>query len=451
MGGGISRHHRDKINVTATSASSLDKLGLDGRTPATGAYSLRLLSSAHTGPLVRININNGYYDVYADASAAGIFSLTSPVSAAYVNYNDSQTGATANTLGNVLGSNTATVSTWYDQSGSGNDVMQANASLQPVIAISGVINISSGLPSMQFNGRYLRAVLPSLNPLTPHTLNSVAAAITGTVVTLSTTTAPYQNSSLGAGNFGYGGAWFGGWFEDTPYATGSPTASLSVRSKTYADTVIRGYFNGNYVFSMSPSTGGSPYNLTTPDIVIGLQNIGSTATSLGGSAAEVLVFTSLLNTADRQAVERNQSAYYSTAYTADAPPSPPVSNPLTLDKLGLDNSVTATGAYALRRLSTAYTGPLARIVYSYNTAPVYYDVYPDASAAGAFSLSSPIFPVGSALDAGVHPPTGATLNDIIGSGNFTVALWYDQSGNNNNVFKRHIVLPANHHQCGGNY
>ena len=94
--------------------NALDKLGLNSSTPATGAYALRVLSSAYSGPLLRVNINNLYYDVYSDASAAGTLSLSSPVSASYTNYNDPKTGLTGNTFGSVLGGSYALVATWYD-------------------------------------------------------------------------------------------------------------------------------------------------------------------------------------------------------------------------------------------------------------------------------------------------------------------------------------------------
>jgi hypothetical protein len=86
---------------------SLDKLGLTSSTSLGGAYSLRLLSSFYSGPLVRIAIGSSFYDVYPDASASLAFSLSSPVSAAYSTYDAAPTGATATTLSTVIGSNSA--------------------------------------------------------------------------------------------------------------------------------------------------------------------------------------------------------------------------------------------------------------------------------------------------------------------------------------------------------
>src|ERR1700753_3788695 len=99
---------------SATAQNALDKLGITSALPAAGAYFLRQLSSTYSGPLVRITIGGSYYDIYPDATTAQTISLTSPISAAYVNYNDASTGATTNTLGSIVAGQTATVAIWYD-------------------------------------------------------------------------------------------------------------------------------------------------------------------------------------------------------------------------------------------------------------------------------------------------------------------------------------------------
>jgi hypothetical protein len=86
---------------------SLDKLGLTSSTALGGAYSLRLLSSFYSGPLVRITIGSSFYDVYPDASESLAFSLSSLVSAAYSTYDAAPTGATGTTLSTIIGSNSA--------------------------------------------------------------------------------------------------------------------------------------------------------------------------------------------------------------------------------------------------------------------------------------------------------------------------------------------------------
>ena len=135
-----------------TGPNTLDKLSLNNTTPAAGAYSLRLLSSNYTGPLARVFFGSSYYDVYPDATAAHTFSVSSPVSAVYTNYNNVITGATTNLLSSVIGTNTATVAIWYDQSGNGYNAMQSNATQQPRIMVGGTVVTTNNLPTLRFFG-----------------------------------------------------------------------------------------------------------------------------------------------------------------------------------------------------------------------------------------------------------------------------------------------------------
>ena len=72
--------------------NTLNNVGLTSATPASAAFSLRLLSSSFTGPLARITIGSNYYDVYPDASTNKTFSTSSPISAAYTTYNAAAMG-----------------------------------------------------------------------------------------------------------------------------------------------------------------------------------------------------------------------------------------------------------------------------------------------------------------------------------------------------------------------
>ena len=140
------------IIVTRLSPNTLDNLGLTRSTPAAGAYSLRVLSSSYNRPLVRITIGTNYYDVYPDASKAKTFSQNSPISAAYTSYNAPATAATTNLLSSIIAGNTATVATWYDQSGNGYDAIQADPGTQPEIISGGTIDVTNALPTIKFSG-----------------------------------------------------------------------------------------------------------------------------------------------------------------------------------------------------------------------------------------------------------------------------------------------------------
>jgi hypothetical protein len=99
---------------------------LDDYPDAEAAYSLRLLRSAYTGDAIRVRRTNlDEMDIGFDSSGeldtAALLSFTG-------------TGALDNGF----------ITTWYDQSGNGNDATQTTALIQPIIVSSGVIVRTSG-------------------------------------------------------------------------------------------------------------------------------------------------------------------------------------------------------------------------------------------------------------------------------------------------------------------
>ena len=144
---------------TSVGGNTLNNLGYSSSDPkSVVAYSLRQLSTAYTGPLVRVTINDNTYDVWPDAT--GSFSMNSVISTSNpTSIPGSQNGTT--TLSTVATGNTATIAIWYDQSGSTNNynALQSTVSQQPQIINGGVINTQNGKPSAYFNGnsQYLQS------------------------------------------------------------------------------------------------------------------------------------------------------------------------------------------------------------------------------------------------------------------------------------------------------
>ena len=103
-----------------------------------------------------------------------------------------------------------------------------------------------------------------------------------------------------------------------------------------------------------------------------------------------------------------------------------------LDKIGLTSATPASASYSLRKMSTSYNGPLARITIGTN----YYDVYPDATS-GLFALTSKISAAMTTYNAAVSAASANALSTVITAGTTTatVTIWYDQSGNANNVIQ----------------
>lgn len=103
---------------------------LDIAGSAAAAYSLRKLSYAYTGPVVKVRRSSD--DTTADFTADEV-----------------EGGTLAAWVG---AGNNGFVATWYDQSGNSRDATQATAGSQPQIVSSGSVVTEGGKPAIQFDG-----------------------------------------------------------------------------------------------------------------------------------------------------------------------------------------------------------------------------------------------------------------------------------------------------------
>ena len=99
-----------------------------------------------------------------------------------------------------------------------------------------------------------------------------------------------------------------------------------------------------------------------------------------------------------------------------------------LNVIGLSSSNQANVAFSVRKLSSSYSGPLMRVRVNSD----YYDVYPDASTDKEISLSSRISSSISQFTESISAITSANLASLSASDAY-VAIWYDQSGNGNDL------------------
>ena len=122
---------------------------------AAAAYSLRLLDNTYTG----------------DAIVVRRASDNTTQSIGFVN-NELDTA----TLESFCSGTDGFVTTWYDQSGSGNDAAQANASKQPKIVSSGSTILEGGKAALSFtNSPYLFSAFSS--PISTTTASIVFKAL----------------------------------------------------------------------------------------------------------------------------------------------------------------------------------------------------------------------------------------------------------------------------------
>lgn len=115
---------------------------LDTYPNAAAAYSLRQLSSTYTGDavVVRRASDNGTQSIGFVANELDV-----------------------NTLETFCAGTDGYVATWYDQSGNGNDVIQATATNQPPIVSSGYTILKNGKPALSFTNHELQKSIVSVS------------------------------------------------------------------------------------------------------------------------------------------------------------------------------------------------------------------------------------------------------------------------------------------------
>jgi len=128
-------------DTTLSAGSSVVKQMLLGSSPkfaapvldhvpgAAAAYSLRRLSNAYTGPVVKVRRSSD--STTADFTAAEVAD---------------------GTLTAWVGAGDGFVHTWYDQSGNARNAVQTTAGAQPKVVSSGVVVTEGGKPAVQFDG-----------------------------------------------------------------------------------------------------------------------------------------------------------------------------------------------------------------------------------------------------------------------------------------------------------
>jgi hypothetical protein len=169
-------------NATSNALSVLNTL-LDVNSGGIANYSLRLLRGAYiNSPSVRLrrSSDNAEVNVYFDSNYQT--SLSSNI--------NSRTSGT--TVSSWIGSNSAFVTTWYDQSISATNLVQATPANQPTLISAGVLQTENSEATLIFNATHFFQV----NPLWSNTLSIYTILKFNNVVTLQV---PYRDNAGGDG------------------------------------------------------------------------------------------------------------------------------------------------------------------------------------------------------------------------------------------------------------
>jgi hypothetical protein len=214
-----------------------------------------------------------------------------------------------------VGANNGFVTTWYDQSGLGNNATQATAVNQPQIVASGVVTTAGSKPALKFVAATpLWLNIPGQTTTNIFSMNAVFqtsafAAVQGLTDGDATggTGAAQFIISASTGALAYQKKGVATLFASTlTPATGTPQIATLVATNTTAAISLNGTTQIN---NSIPAA-----NLNLPIASIGIANSTlSIFNGLDGFESENVVFATNIADADRQLLERNQEAYYSIA------------------------------------------------------------------------------------------------------------------------------------------
>ena len=408
--------------------NTLDNIGLNSSTPASVAFSLRQLSTSYTGPLVRIKVGSSYYDVYPDSSTKN-FSLSSKISAAIGTYNAVVAVAGANALNTIITCTTdATVAIWYDQSGNAVNVL-TSATTGPKIITQGSFQLMSGKPSI-----YFAAVSANTSPLVSTTTVNYSAQQTATVNAVAQNVGSTSNIS-GIYSTGLSGGW-GLNYDPTASApgywldgSGCNQAFSGVTSTT--PKIVTGFLNKSnsssiiYENSVLKGTKTMTCNIangTADNICIGIRASNGGTRKFDGYISEVILFPSILISADQATLETNQNTTYFS-------PSVSISSSATCNTSCAGTSIiftatpynfSTTPSYQWYKNGTAISGETNA---TYTTTLLSNN---DQISVRATPATVSATKVTSNLIANLDAGNSSSYN---GSGN----IWTDLTGNGNNV------------------
>ena len=304
--------------LLSNAQNNLDKITGLGSTTASLAYSLRQLSNAYTGPLVRIKVGTSFYDVYPDVSTTK-FSLSSKISAAIGTYNAGVAAASANALSTIIsGSTDATLAIWYDQSGNGVHVLSSSPNAKIITA--GNMNTMNGQPTVNFTGTnsYLTSsTTVNYSSQSNATVNAVAQDVAST---------DYISGILSTGDNGGWGLIYNptnnthkGYWVDASGGNGAFSNEHTTESKIVTGTIgtpASGTSSFIYINGTQKGTkvAQSIANGTTDRIYVGSRGNFS-GRQFVGNISETMMFPKTLSASEQAALESSQSIFLAPSVT----------------------------------------------------------------------------------------------------------------------------------------
>ena len=277
----------NKVYIGSTEVWSSFTGLLDTYTGAAAAYSLRQLKSGVTNA-IEVRIDTTGQPTYDIGFVNGELDTT--------------------TLeGYCTGGLDAYVTTWYDQSGNGNDAEQTTAASQPQIVSSGSVITENGKPALDFDGSddYFISTAFSIN---------LSSGFSGFVVNVYQSVNNHRLFSMSTSpnpDFALGGLTMSTrqfFIDSDPSITISLNGDGTQDLNTFISTNNTAtYYRDN---SSEGSDSFSKTNTITPDTAtIGIRSDDLTSSALGGLLQELILYPSD-QSSNRSGIETNINDFY---------------------------------------------------------------------------------------------------------------------------------------------
>jgi hypothetical protein len=254
---------------------------------ASAAYSLRLLNPSYIGPAIEVRRDSD--DDYSNIgfTQAGQLDIAG--------------------LFNFLGSANGYVSIWYDQSGNGRDVSQAEFAKQPRIVNSGQIENINGKPAVYFWIEPSWEIYSPLNTTWTQSTVAFVAKADNDISTLSVVVSTWNDFHGQLGIIRVQGS-----ATDAYYRAASTVQNIG--DMTYPDGSL--YFNGNLVSAADKAVnyhmgfvniGSSEFNINANRVIIG--NSDTPDRTWDGYIQEIVIWETNY-ASSRSTIQNSINSYY---------------------------------------------------------------------------------------------------------------------------------------------
>ena len=266
---------------------------LDTYPGASAAYSVRKLRNAYTGNAIRVRRSSDNTEQDIGFSGANL---------------------DTSSLSTFCSGTNGFVTTWYDQSGNGVNLVQTTAINQPKIVTSGVISTTNSRPSIDFSSHFLQSVsnysvnqlLSTFAILYPTAAGSdlghdIFGQYFGPTPPFNIWAVETYNTNKFSASWSNGSAW------NTPQLN-SYTNNVQYQITTiYDSTVITERLDG--ANQLTTSRSGS-FNTTATPYFIGSWPFDTFSNAFIGTIQEVIIYPAIQNSTNIAAIETNELTYF---------------------------------------------------------------------------------------------------------------------------------------------